>query len=1359
MTVHSTPLSSRLAGVLLGLLGLVLCAVFGTYLTVRHVLWPRVDAWRPELVAQIERQLGRPVAIDALHPGWDGLHPSLRIDGLRLDGVDGEPRLEVASAFARVSWRSLALGHLRFATLRLSAPQVVVERLAAGRFAVAGFELALDGPGDGRAADWLLTQGEIDVVDAAVRFVDRSGTFAPLGVDGVSLRLLGAGRRHQASLTVARGGDAARSLSALAEVYREPFSRPSEWRRWTGETHLAGQGVALARVAELAEAFGVALAPAAASAEGRLDALAWVRFADATLVDATLKARAEHAATRLEAGPIAFDAIAGELRIERQRDGGHVLRIAGLSAADAAGFALAADGDAELGLDRDHALRTAWLRLKAFDAASALQAVRRLPLAAGLRERVAQVGVSGDVRDLTLRWTRPDAPAAEVRPADRSDDVRRALPEAPRFELSASFERLGLQLGETPSGRRLPGFGNLAGSLKASDRDGRLTLAARNATLGLPGLFDDPVFPLERLEAELDWVRDEEDGAWRVSLPRLAVATADVRGTASGTWRSAPAGPGILELAARVDRVDARNVSRYLPTDMSPHARDWVAHALIGGSAEDLRFEVRGDLRQFPFHEPADGRFRLTAALRDVSLAYAPQWPRIDQIRGDLSLDGTGMSLRAPIAVTHGVRLVDMQARIADWRESVLALEGRAAGAAQDMLGFVDASPLTANVSAYTRDLKVGGDARLAMKLALPLNEIAASRVGVTVELPGNDVALDSTLPPFGGVNGRLEFTERGLTLPELRGTLLGGPIRVEGRSSGEGRMRIEATGAVDAAGLRQLVDNPLTRRIEGRAEYRASVDVDRRASTLRIESDLVGLASTLPAPFDKRSGDVWPLRVASRPLAPSGPGARPPGDRLDVRVRDDIALAFERERDPSSERLLVRRAGFAVGGDPVLRDGGLAVLVRTRALDVDAWRAVLGDGELERLERQAKAGGPDGMSLVPDLVSVVADDLRIAGRDLHEVVVGASRVDGRWRANMASREIEGHFEWRAARPGERIGTLTARFARLVLPRSRIGEVESVLSASPGQLPGLDIAADELVLGTLPMGRLALTATNGGSAAQPVWKLDRLVITNPSARLEAHGQWSFAGIPRPRPGAPTASIGADPAGAAPEGGDARSTALEFELEVLDAGRLLAGLGLKDTVNGGSGSLGGSVHWQGSPVAIDFGSLDGQVTLEMGKGEFLKVDPGAAKLIGVLNMQSLPKRLSGDFRDLFSEGFAFDTIDGRVRIDNGVAYSEAFRIRGLQAQVRIRGEADLQRETQQLNVEVVPELNAGLASIAFGAMVNPLIGLGSFAAQYVLRKPLQEALAYDVDVTGSWTDPTVSERNRRRLPGRAEPASP
>ncbi len=288
------------------------------------------------------------------------------------------------------------------------------------------------------------------------------------------------------------------------------------------------------------------------------------------------------------------------------------------------------------------------------------------------------------------------------------------------------------------------------------------------------------------------------------------------------------------------------------------------------------------------------------------------------------------------------------------------------------------------------------------------------------------------------------------------------------------------------------------------------------------------------------------------------------------------------------------------------------------------------------------------------------------------------------------------------------------------------------------------------------MGRLTLSATNGGTAEQPVWRLDRLVVVNPAARLEARGAWSFAGAPRARPGAPTAALGAGPPGAAPPGGDGRSTRLDFELEVRDAGELLERMGLRETVHGAAGTLSGDVRWRGSPIGIDFPSLEGEMRVALGKGEFLKVDPGAAKLISVLNMQSLPKRLAGDFRDLFGEGFAFDSIGGRVRIDDGVARTADLRMRGLQAQVTIRGEADLQRETQRLNVEVVPELNAGLASIAVGAMVNPLIGLGSFAAQYVLRKPLQEVLAYDVDVTGSWSDPAVSERNRRVLQRGVEP---
>ena len=1028
-TAPTTPLPSRLAGVLLGLLGLALCATFAAYLLVRHVAWPRLDAWRPWLVAQVERQLGVPVSIDALHPDWEGLHPSLRIDGLRIDGPDGAPRLAVGSAFARVSWRSLAMGELRFATLSLESPDLVVERLAPGRVAVAGFELSGDGPSDGRGLDWLLVQGDLSASAATVRLIDRVGEVPPLTVDGATLQVRSTGRRHQAAVSVSRPGDAAETLAFVAEVYRAPLARPSDWRRWTGDAHLSGQGVDLARIAALARTFGVALPEPVDAAAGRLDALGWVRLDAGTPVDAVVKARAEDAATRLAGGPLAFRSLAAEARTERRRDGGLAVRLTGLSAIDAEGFALAADGDAELVLDAAGALRGARLRLQAFDAAAALQAARRLPLPAPARERLAGVALAGEVRDLTLRWRPGGGEPGERRTADRSVDLERARLDGSGFELAATFERLGVQLGERPDGRRLPAFGNLSGSVRATDREGTVSLSGRQAAIALPGWLDEPTIPFERLAGDASWRWDIETGALHVDVPNVEFANADGRGTVSARWHSGGAGPGHLDLSGRLERADLRRVPRYLPLGVPPKVHEWVAHSVLGGSVEDLRAEVRGDLWHFPFRDPAEGRFRLAGRLKDAVLAYAPGWPRIEQVRGEAVFEGAGFEVRAQSAVSAGVRLADVVAKLPDYHDALLGIEGRAAGAASDMLAFVDASPLSTTVSTFTRDLRVGGDARLGLRLELPLHELASTKVAGTVDFPGNDVALDSTLPPFGGVTGRLEFTERGIALPELRGTLLGGPIRVEGRPAGEGRMRIEAVGSIDAAGMRTLVDNPLTRRLAGRTDYRASIDVERRASTLRIESDLVGLSSTLPPPFAKAAGDAWPLRVTSRPLAPPGPAARPPGDRLEIRLRDDIALALEREREPSGERLRVRRAGFALDAEPVLRESGLSVVLRARAFDLDAWRAVLDDGELERLERTAQ-GASAGMSLVPDLVSVVADDLRVAGRDLHEVVIGASRADGRWRANVASREIEGHFEWRDARPGERAGTLVAGVGR-----------------------------------------------------------------------------------------------------------------------------------------------------------------------------------------------------------------------------------------------------------------------------------------------------------------------------------------
>ena len=195
--------------------------------------------------------------------------------------------------------------------------------------------------------------------------------------------------------------------------------------------------------------------------------------------------------------------------------------------------------------------------------------------------------------------------------------------------------------------------------------------------------------------------------------------------------------------------------------------------------------------------------------------------------------------------------------------------------------------------------------------------------------------------------------------------------------------------------------------------------------------------------------------------------------------------------------------------------------------------------------------------------------------------------------------------------------------------------------------------------------------------------------------------------------------------------------------------------MADVVRRGKGRMEGQVAWRGAPISPDYASMTGQVNLNMESGQFLKAEPGLAKLLGVLSLQSLPRRLTLDFRDVFSEGFAFDFVRGDVRIEQGVAITNNLQMKGVNAAVLMEGRADIEHETQELRVVVVPEINAMTASLVATA-INPVIGLGSFLAQVFLRGPLIEAATQEFRVDGSWTDPRVT-RVVRRARGANAPA--
>ena len=163
-----------------------------------------------------------------------------------------------------------------------------------------------------------------------------------------------------------------------------------------------------------------------------------------------------------------------------------------------------------------------------------------------------------------------------------------------------------------------------------------------------------------------------------------------------------------------------------------------------------------------------------------------------------------------------------------------------------------------------------------------------------------------------------------------------------------------------------------------------------------------------------------------------------------------------------------------------------------------------------------------------------------------------------------------------------------------------------------------------------------------------------------------------------------------------------------------------------------------------PYTLDTPSLSGKIELNVAAGQFLKKDPGAAKLLGVLSLQMLPRILKLDFHDVFSEGLAFDGITATANITHGVARTDNLKMHGVAATVLMDGSADIGNETTNLHVVVIPEFNLGTGPLVYALAVNPVIGLGSFLAQLFLRAPMMKALTYEMQVTGPWKAPIVTK---------------
>ena len=874
-----------------------------------------------------------------------------------------------------------------------------------------------------------------------------------------------------------------------------------------------------------------------------------------------------------------------------------------------------------------------------------------------------------------------------------------------RFQARGRCADLGLR----PWGG-IPGFARFAGALEASESGGRVYLQARNAEIELPRVFPQPRVAFDTLSGQVDWQQEagraNEPGRFSARLTSVNFANADLSGSAFGAFTRSGPGPGAIDLSATLTRADARRVARYLPlaSIMGEKPRQWLVEGIVGGQASDVHLRLRGNLADFPYADPAKGQFLVTARVQNGVLSYADGWPRIEAIDADLHFERSRMDIVGRSGAILGAHLAKVRVSIPNLgsRQPQLSVAGEAAGPTAEFLKYIVASPVRRMIGGFTDGVAASGNGRLRLGLELPLANLEASRVAGEYEFAGNELQLHPKLPPIERAVGRLSFTEASFSAHEVRGRLFGGPVALAGGTRGKGVLEFTARGDAAAPALDALPE-AWRHFLSGQAPYAASLAIRDGGSRLLVDSSLRGLASSLPAPLGKSADEPLPLRLEVRT---SEGGAR---ERIVASLGKLLAVEAMRAGPP--DKLELERAGIWLGplsGQTLrLPAQGVSIQGSLPALDLDAWRS-------------ATAGTASGAGPGPLLLDVKLVQLQAYGKRFNGVALRASGAAQRWSAMVAAAELDGQLAYQ----GQEGGRLIARFARFEVPPDS-GSAKRGASFKPGELPALDLVAERFSVGGKPLGRVELAAHPEGDD----WRIDKLAMANEDATLRASAWW--------------------------RGGAATRTALDFSLEANDAGKLLDRLGYAGLVLGGTAHLEGTVSWQGAPLALDTASLSGDLRMNAEDGQFLEIDPGIGKLISLMSLQALPRRVALDFRDVFSKGFRFDRIDAVSHVERGVMQIGEFRMRGPAADVRMSGEADLARETQDLRVRVVPGLGDSASTVL--TIVNPVAGVTAALAQRVLKNPLGQIFAHEFSVTGGWAEPQVTRLNP---PGRpSESASP
>ena len=853
-----------------------------------------------------------------------------------------------------------------------------------------------------------------------------------------------------------------------------------------------------------------------------------------------------------------------------------------------------------------------------------------------------------------------------------------------------------------------PGFQNLAGAFTADQLGGSFVFRASDAQLDWPAAFGrniPSIFTGNVLwwKSAADWVLAAKDVQWRADGMHVDV---DMQLQMYADKRKP-----MLNVAARLGTFDFATAKRFwLQHIMPPASIQWLNMSLQQGKVRDASIIIAGDLAHWPFVDKA-GRFSAQATIDAKQFKFAKDWPAAENALLYADFNGPGFNVVGN-AYYMGNSLILKPSGMASFHETVLAVDISSATSMQALVPVINGTPLKQKLGEAVYSLRGEGPTNVLVNLLMPLNKGSEfNTINGSVDFVGTTIKAPLWKLAMQKATGHTTFTEKGFYSEGLLGLIDKNSVKLDlrvGQSYTQNKSNyFEALLHGNFSTDYLLNFEPSLKDLKGTLQgkspwlFTISSPISKNQALapvfLRAQSELVGTQINLPEPLQKSSITPQTLNLLTQLPVDKG--------LVEVKLGDQFRLLLKKPLNKPMSGISL----FGRQTQGVIPAAGFSVIGQTERYDVAGWLAIANKAE-------------EGAGLQSFDLSV--NRLNLLGQEF-----GNTRLLMKPIPNGMSIRAQGaNLDGLVIMPKAKNARINANFNTVhILPaEKKITSIETQHNApidfgNPAELPPISLVIQNLKIADADLGRCEI---------QTIPSTQGLLIQKFSTQsalmaLNATGLWYG------------------------QKGQVR-TSLQASLTSKDLGKLLTVFHYQDVIKSGDTKAQFTGAWAGSPMNFSMQSFNGNLHLDVGKGQLLGVEPGGGRVLGLISLAEVPRRLSFNFSDFFDKGFGFNQIKGQFTFSQGKASTQDLMILAPAADIKITGSTDLVKQEFNQRVEVRAKAG-GLLPVIGAVTAGPIGAAAGVVAQAVFNKPLKDSAAIHYEITGPWAKPDVKKVNAKPKP--------